>query len=163
MTEHQKETAFLRHLILFDHTDEGGQLEKSIAEVQRDECCVKRAAWLMGLLISLSAAGLAYGAVLVEDLPYGNSRLLLKPIIVLGLASLISLVTFAGLLMAYRRKSNLLREQCRGLIKKLLERQLGKPRLATFLGSGTGAFAPVQFTAGVGGAHQPSANLPNQV
>jgi hypothetical protein len=161
MTEHQRETAFLRRLMVLDTSGEGRKLEKRIAQVQLDERCVKRVAWLMALLISLSAVGLAYGAVLVEDFPYGKSQLVLKFIYVLGLASLICLAAFACLLMAYRRKSNGLREECRQLITKLLEPQLGKPR--PLPGAEMGAFQLSQYTHRIEGATQPSANGPSRV
>ena len=163
MTEYQRETAFLRRLVVLDTTGEGRQLETSIAQVQLDERCIKRAAWLMALLILLSAVGLAYGAVLVEDLPYGKSQLVLKFIYVLGLTSLICLAAFAFLLMAYRRKSNELREKSRQLITKLLEPQLGEPRLAHLPGAGMGAFQVSQYTHRIEGATQPSANGPSRI
>lgn len=145
MTEHQRETAFLRHLIVFDNTEQGRKLEKSIVQVQLDERCVKRGAWLMALLALLSAVGLAYGEVLVEDLPFGRARFVLKLICVFGLASLISLAAFVGILMAYRKKSNGLREECRRLITKLLELQLGKPCLTPLPGAGVETFESSRF------------------
>jgi hypothetical protein len=140
MSEHQRETAFLRHSIVFDDTDERRKLEERIAQVQRDERCVQRAAWLMVLFASLGAAGLAYGALLQENFPYGTSWLVIKLLCELGLASLIPLVALVGLLMVYRRKLNCLREECRRLVTKLLESRLGKshitPLRASHLGAG---------------------------
>lgn len=127
MSEHEKDLAFLRQCIFYADADERHKLEERIAQVKRDERCVQRAAWLMALFTALIAAGLAYGAVLQENFPYEQSRFVIKLICELGLASLICLVAFMGLLMAYRRELNRLREECRRLATKLLENRLGKP------------------------------------
>ena len=128
VSEHERDTAFLRQCILYDDSIERGKVEERIAQVQRDERCVRRAAWLMAHLTALSAAGFAYGAVLQDNFLYGESQFVIRLICELGLASLISLVAFMGLLMAYRKELNRLREQCRRLATTLLESRLGKPR-----------------------------------
>jgi hypothetical protein len=45
----------------------------------------------------------------------------------LGVASLICLLVFVGLGMAYRKKLDQRREECRLLVTRLLESRLGKP------------------------------------
>src|SRR5437879_8848596 len=42
MSEHQRETAFLRQCILYDDTGERHKLEESITQLQRNELCVRR-------------------------------------------------------------------------------------------------------------------------
>ena len=121
MTEHEKETAFLKQIIVFDDTEEGRKLEARIAQVQCDERCVKRAAGLMILLAALGGAGLAYGAVLQDNFSAGTSHFVIRLLCEIGLASLISLFALSGLLMVYRRKLNRFREECRCLVGKLLE------------------------------------------
>jgi hypothetical protein len=142
MSEHQRETAFLRHLLTFDDSAERRQLEEGIAQVQRDGRCVKRAATLMALLTALGAAGLGYGAVFQENFPYGKSRLVLELLGGLGLTALICLICFGALLMVYRQRMNGLREHSRRLVLRVLESRLvsspvaastagDPPRLAT--------------------------------
>jgi hypothetical protein len=135
MSEHEKDLAFLRQCIRYDDAAERCKLEERIAQVQRDDRCVRRAVSLTALLIALGAAGLAYGAVLQDNFPYGKSQLVIKLLCELELAALISLAVFAGLLMAYRKELNRLREQCRRLAAKLLESRLGKPRAAPLTGA----------------------------
>ena len=48
MSEHQTETAFLRHILLYDDGDERRKLEESIAQVQPDMRCVQRVASVTG-------------------------------------------------------------------------------------------------------------------
>ena len=135
MSEHQRETAFLRDIILHDDSDERRELEKRIAQAQRDERCVIRATALAALFTALTVAGFAYGAILLDNFPYIESQSVIKVLCNIGLASLICLVAFAGLFTHYRRKLNRLREECRQVVKKLLESHAGKSRLATSRGS----------------------------
>ena len=124
MTEHQRETAFLRRLIHLDRTEERRKLDGRIAQLQRDERSVQRAAGLMVLFITLGLAGLAYGTVLQENFFYGGTHLVMEMIFAVGIASLVCLIVFIGLLMVYRRRLNRLREECRRLVAKLLQSHL---------------------------------------
>jgi hypothetical protein len=128
MSEHEKDLAFLRQCILYHEADERGKLEERIARVQRDNRCVRRFVSLTVLLAVLGAAGLAYGVVLQDNFPYGQSQRIVRFICELELASLISLAAFAGILMVHRKELNRLRAQCRLLAANLLESRLGKPR-----------------------------------
>jgi hypothetical protein len=130
MSEHQRETAFLKSLLTFDDSAERRELEEGIAQVQRDGRCVKRAATLMALLTALGAAGLGYGVVLQENFPYGKSRLVLELLCGLGLTALICLVCFGTLLMVYRRRLNGLRDDSRRLVLRVLESRLGSSPVA---------------------------------
>ena len=125
MTEYQRETDFLRRIIRFDQTDERLKLEERIAQVQRDQCCVRRAVSLLTVFTVLCAAGLAYGVILQENFSYGKDQFTSKLLCELGVASLIPLAALSGLLLAYRRKLNRFREECRRLVTKLMESHLG--------------------------------------
>jgi hypothetical protein len=129
MTEHQRETAFLRHLILLDGTDEGRKLEKRIEQAQRDESCIKRAAWLTALITALGAVGYGYGEILQENISHDISWFAIKLLFEVGLVTLIPLLALVSLLMVHRRKLNFLREDCRQLVTRLLESRLGQPHL----------------------------------
>ena len=132
MSDHQRETAFLRQVILYDDTAERHKLEESITQLQGNERCVRRAVWLMALLVALSMAGLCYSTVFLADLPQNMSQLVTplisKVFCAFGLGSLICLVSFLGLAAAYRKHLDQRREECRRLAAKLLESRLGKPR-----------------------------------
>jgi hypothetical protein len=127
MNERQKHTEFLRHCLRYGESPEHQALEEKITQIQRNERCVQRAMWLMAVLTALAVAGLGYPAILVENFPYGASQFTLNLICALGLASPICLLVFAGLGMAYRRKLDQRREECRQLVTKLLASRLGKP------------------------------------
>lgn len=127
MNEHQKETTFLSHIIRYDDSDEGRKLQQSIAQVQRDQCCVQRVASVMALFPALALAGVAYEIVLQNNFPYDGPHRGLRLLCEVGLASLISLMAFAGLLMGYRVKLKRLRDQCRRLVTHVLESRLGTP------------------------------------
>ena len=73
MSDHQKETAFLRQLIHLADSDARRELEERITHVQRDEFCVKRRALVMAVLAGLAGAGVAYSAVLQTNFAYGGS------------------------------------------------------------------------------------------
>ena len=84
-------------------------------------------------------AVLAYGAVLLGNFPYNQARVVIKAVCAVGLASLICLVSFLGLLMIYRERMNRLREECRRLVIKLLEARPGRPHITSLRHSDLGA------------------------
>jgi hypothetical protein len=149
MSEYQRQTAFLRHIILYDDSQERRTLDKSMAQVQRDERCVRRAAAIAAVIPVLATAGLMYGVILQDNFPDTDSRRIISAICALGLAALICLVAFAGLLMVYRRKLNRLRSQCRQLITRLLESHLGKPGTRDAAGSGNSADSRAAARVGI--------------
>ena len=128
---HQREAAFLRQAILYDDTAERHKLEQRVTQIERDARCVQRAVWLMVLLTTVGIAGLCYCGVFLGDFPQNmtqfSTRIVVKVFAALGLGSLISLLAFMCLGVAYRQELNSRREECRGLIAKLLESRLGKP------------------------------------
>jgi hypothetical protein len=126
-SENHRETAFLRHLILYDDTAEGHKLDERITQIQRNEHAVRRAVWVMALLSAVAVIGLGYAAVLLEDFPQNKSQLVIKMFSALGLGSLISLLAFVGLWIIYRAELKRRREECRRMVTKLLQSRLGKP------------------------------------
>lgn len=121
MTEHERETAFLRRAILFDDSGRRRKIVEGIAQIQRDVHCVQRAVALMTLAGAVVAAGFFYGAVLEENFPHGMSPIAITVLCVTGLTSAISLTGLSGLWIIYRWRLNRLREQCRQLVTNLLE------------------------------------------
>ena len=137
MTNHQKETAFLKQCIRYDESAERHGLEARITKLEGDERCVRRAVWLMALLAALSTAALGYAAVLVADYPLNMTQftapILIKVFCALGLGALICLVAFVALRLVYRKELGKRREECRRLAGKLLEARLGKPHVKTII------------------------------
>jgi len=127
MSDHQRETAFLRQCIHYDDTAERHNLDERLTQAQRDERCVRCAVWLMALLTALAMAGLCYAAVFLADFPQNKSYLTIKVLGALGLASLISLLAFVGFWVVHRRELDHRREECRRLATKLFESRFGKP------------------------------------
>ena len=129
--EHQKQTAFLRHCLLYDDTTERHKLEARIAELQRDEICVRRAVWLMALFAALAIAGWCYATVFVPGHPLNLSeytgQLIIKLFCALSVGSLICLLAFVGLGVVCPKELDQRREECRRLATKLMESRLGKP------------------------------------
>lgn len=126
MSEHQKDTEFLRRLLVYAETEEHRKLDRRIAQLQRDEHCVQRVALAALLFVLAAVAGLAYVAILEDNFPYNQSKLLVTVFCDVGLASLICLVDFVVLLVVYRRRLNRLREECRQLVKRLIDLHLGR-------------------------------------
>ena len=127
MSEHQKHTEFLRHCLRYGESTEHQALEKEINRIQRDRRCVQRAVWLMAILTAFAVASLGYPVILVENFPNNVPQFTLNLVCALGVASLICLLAFVGLGMAYRRKLDQRREECRQLVTKLLASRLGQP------------------------------------
>ncbi len=162
MSEHQRETAFLQQCIRYDETTEHQSLEQEITQLQRDERCVQRAVWLMAVLIALAVAGLGYPAILVESFPYNVPRFIMNLGCALGGAALTWLLVFVGLGMAYRRKLNQRREECRQLITRLLACRPGAP--VTTAGarvvSATGIVGPTRWQPFEHASVEPQRNGP---
>jgi len=132
-SEHEKETAFLRRCIRYETSATGRKLDERICQVQRDERCLRRASWLMALVAGLAMAGLGYGAVLLDDFPgrisVFTSLSVIKIFCAVGTGSLICLLAFTGAGLFHRRELSQRREECRGLVTKLLESHLGEAQL----------------------------------
>ncbi len=124
MSEHQRQTAFLRHCLRYDDSAEHEALDKKITKLQREDRCVRQAVWLMAVLTALAVAGLGYAAVLVENF---KTLRIVQIISALGLASLISLVFFVGLRILYRMKLDRRREEYRQFVSKIMKSRPGTP------------------------------------
>lgn len=149
-SEHESETEFLRHCLQYGD-DAGHQaLGNRITQIQRDVRCVQRAVWLMAVLTALAATGLAYVAVLGGSIPADVSRLIVNGVSVLGLASVISLVAFVGLLVVFRLNLNAQREQGRQSVTELLAARLGKPGIVSWNESSVGGGKGGTISSAVG-------------
>ena len=131
MSEHQRETAFLRHCISYDESPERSKLDERVIQLQRNERCMRRAVWSMAVSAALAMAGLGYSSVFLDEFPHRMSQFVshfaVKGFFALGVGSLVSLLAFAGLWAAFRRELDQRREECRQLITKLIVSRLSKP------------------------------------
>ena len=149
MSEHQRETAFLRDIIAFDGSDAGRQLASRLVRAENNERCVQRAALLVGGCAVVCAVGLGYGTVLQENFFFSESKVVVDFLVAVGLASLLSLLVFVGLFLSYRKQLRRVREECRLLMTKFLETRLGSPRAlpsavkAVEIGRGTTEADPI--------------------
>jgi hypothetical protein len=119
--------SFLQHLMHYDDTAERHELEKKILQAQSKERSTRRAVWLMGVLTAMAVVGLGYSAILLEDFPQNKTQLLMRIFYALGLASLISLLVFAGFWLICLGELNEQRERCRRFITRVVQSRLGKP------------------------------------
>ena len=127
ISEPQSEAASLRRIFLYDKSDQGCKLEKSIVQVLHDQRCVRRVASVTALFPLLALAAVAYGMLLQENFPYNGFELVFRVLCELGLAALFCLVGLAGLLTLYRKRLHRLRKEGLRLVVRLLESHLGKP------------------------------------
>ena len=126
MSDHQRHTEFLRECIRYDESARRQELMEEIARIQRDARCVSRAVWLMAVLAALAVFGLGYGVILVNNFPNNFPQYILNTFGVLAVSWLVCILAFAGLGVVYRWKLDRRREECRQIVKRLLESRLGR-------------------------------------
>ena len=105
----------------------------------------------------LAIVGIAYGVLLQQNYPYNGSELVFRVLCVLGLASVICLVGFAGLLTRYRKELSRLRKEARQSVARLLESRVGRPQIPTLPSSqrvfdDRGAFQGAMKVSGAAGS-----------
>jgi len=151
MSDHKKHTEFLRECIRYDGSARRQELMDEIVRIQRDAHCAWRAAWLMAMLAVMAVAALGYGTILVVNFPDNAPQSIVNLIYALGLGSLISLLAFAGLGVAFRVKLDQRREECRQIVTRLLESRLGDtaatPAADNSAGGGDGFLAKIEPAA----------------
>jgi hypothetical protein len=159
--DHHQHTEFLKHCLRYGENAKCQELRREITRLQGDAFCVRRAAWLMVVLIALALAGLAYATILPDHFPYPEPQLIQSFLCALGGGSLISFLAFTVLGMVYRRKLDLRREECRQMVATLLESRLGNPPAAPRLESplGDAVRGPVPDTDGANVSPVPNPNL----
>src|SRR5687767_5720874 len=91
ITEHQKQTAFLKQLISYEDTAQQRELYERINQVECNEVCVRRA--ICGVVLSgaLALAGLCYSLIFLSEYPFNMTRFMMlfltKVFAVIGLGS----------------------------------------------------------------------------
>ena len=158
MSEHEKQTEFLKECLRYEESTGRQKLEQEISQIQRDERCVQRAVWLMAGLTALAVAGFVYPTILLENFPYSAPPFIVNLVCALGMGAAISLLAFVGLGKVYRKKLDQRREECRQLVTRLLTSRLGKPVNASWRESrvGDGRRETVSVSAGDNGSPDPT-------
>src|SRR5215475_3198257 len=118
MSDYNKETAFLRHILCHDTNSESRRVDETIARVHRERACVRKAA--------LTAAVFVLMAFVFSHTNFFQSEpnFRMWALCVVGLAAMICLVTFLCVLAAYHAKLGRLRDECRNLATNFLETRL---------------------------------------
>ncbi len=124
--QRQKEMSFLRHLMLYDNSDEGRKMDEQIRRTEGNERCVRRAMFVMAILAGLALTGLGYSVVLLDDFFQNRFQLAIRLFCALGLASGLSLTAFLVIWFTSRAELDEQREQCRRLVTRIVEARLGK-------------------------------------
>ncbi|HXG49535.1 MAG TPA: hypothetical protein VNO52_18075 [Methylomirabilota bacterium] len=116
MSERQKQSEFLKALILETDTEEHRRLREKIIEAERDERCVNRAMRIVAVVAVLAVCGIGYLAVLLPDFFEESSHILIRSCCALALGSLICFFVFLGLWIWHRALVNRALEEGRRCI-----------------------------------------------
>jgi hypothetical protein len=126
MNDRQKnQNDILAHCIRHDSSGELHRGEDRIRHAERQERCLRRAMWLMAILALFATLGLGYSIILLYELPAYYARILNHILTVVGLASLASLVVFAGCWLVCRHRLSAQREDVRLVALRLLAERSG--------------------------------------
>jgi hypothetical protein len=118
MSDNNKETAFLRHILCHDTSSESRRVDETIARVHRECACVRKAALTAAVFVLLASIFSR------TDFFQSEPNFRMWALCVVGLAAMICLVTFLCVLVAYRAKLDRLRDECRNLARNFLETRL---------------------------------------
>jgi|ERR1051325_6150698 uncharacterized membrane protein len=131
MSEHEKQTEFLKECLRYDNTPKNHKLAEEITQIQRDERRVRQALKVTGGLAAVAAVGLSYSAIFLDYFPQNvlgfTAHFLTQIFCVAGLVSIICLLIFAYLGSLHREELNRHREDCRETVTKFMECRLEKP------------------------------------
>src|SRR5438309_3979497 len=94
MSKRQKQTAFLKSLVLHGNMAGQVELQERIDKAERDELCAWRALWLVSLLAFFSICGICYSAVLIPEFFQSSSHIVGNFFYGFGFASFVCGVAF---------------------------------------------------------------------
>src|SRR3954471_20642614 len=136
MTEHERDTEFLKHCLGYGDSAEGHKLQERVTRIQQDERLVRRALWWMALSTLLAFAGVCYSTFFwsdLQNLSYITAHLLTKVFCVVGLGSFICMLAFCVMVKVYHHELNQRRADCRRLALELLQSLTGKTLQAAII------------------------------
>ncbi len=121
MTGRQKETRFLKTLLMSHDSAECHVLKERIKLAEQDEKCIRSAVYLVSILGLLSFSGLGYTAVLVPEFAQFHSHLATKFFCALGLGSVIGVSIFLVFWLRYRMATDRIYDECRLFVHSMVE------------------------------------------
>ncbi len=124
MSQRQKESRFIKSLILCDDSSQCHLLQEKITKAEKDEKCMRGAVWLVLIMGMLSVSGLGYSAVFVPEIARFSSHISTRIFCVLTLTSIICLAVFVVVWWGYRSTTNRVYEECRRFVHGLMESKL---------------------------------------
>jgi hypothetical protein len=124
MSEHRKQSEFLKKLVLHDDSSANQSLCERLSAAERNERCLLLACRLVGLIALVALAGIGYSAVLLPQFFDNATHVVLRFFSALGLGSALCFVVFLGLWFWYRTHTNRIHDECRRVITAMLEIRL---------------------------------------
>jgi hypothetical protein len=121
MSEHQKQSAFLKALMTYEDSVENRLLNERLSTAERNERCILYACRLVGVLAALGLGGLGYSAVLLPEFFDNSPHILIQFFSALGLGSTMCLAVFSGLWFWYRIAVNRVYVECRRVVMRMVE------------------------------------------
>jgi hypothetical protein len=118
MNEHHEHTEFLKHCLRYDDSPERHDMTEKLIRLQRELRVVKRASWLMGILIGIAFACLAYPAILIDNFPENMGRFFINIVLALFVGLSICLVAFILLGIFLYLKLHRQRGACRQRLRR---------------------------------------------
>jgi hypothetical protein len=131
MSEHLKQSEFLKKLVMYDDRPAHRSLCERLAAAERNERCLLLACRLVGLIAAVALAGIGYSAVLLPQFFDNATHVVLRFFSALSLGSALCFVVFLGLWFWYRGHTNRIHDECRRVITAMLEARL-KTTTTTF-------------------------------
>jgi hypothetical protein len=124
MSEHRKQSEFLKKLVMHDDSPANRSVCERLAAAERNERCLLLACRLVGLIAAVALAGIGYSAVLLPEFFDNATHVILRFFSALGLGSALCFVVFLGLWFWYRSHTNRIHDECRRVIAAMLEARL---------------------------------------
>src|SRR5882672_8944211 len=131
MSEHRKQSEFLKKLVMYDDIPAHRALCERLASAERNERCLLLACRLVGLIAAVALAGIGYSAVLLPEFFDNATHVVLRFFSALSLGSALCFLVFLGLWFWYRSHTNRIHDECRCVVTALLEARL-KTTTTTF-------------------------------
>lgn len=124
MSEHRKQSEFLKKLVLHDDSPANRSLCERLTAAERNERCLLLACRLVALIALVALAGIGYSAVLLPEFFDNATHVVLRFFSALGLGSSLCCVFFLGLWFWYRAHTNRIHDECRTVITAMWETRL---------------------------------------
>jgi len=125
MSSHQRESAFLKSLIIYEDSEACREFHERLAKAEREAKCIKTAIRLVVLLGMFCISGLGYSSVLLEEFFRNKNHFVTQFFLGLGATSIIALLFFLAQSVWHRALIHRLHEECRRRIVSVVRSRLG--------------------------------------